>query len=204
MVYYLLIAIVFLIFLTSLIVFYAYKTLPKKYFFLIIFILIATSLMTLKITEKNVIVGSIPSALKVDEVLYNNEESWGFGPGGNEAGIRVFQLTPSVVSEIKAKGISFFQNMAVDRSQRRMTRSFTEWNVTPVKSTRYWKRSKETEILDIYDYVCAYGFCIDIDSEMVELANQMVNESGNFYSFGRIGLIIVSPSKKTVVYLYNG
>lgn len=204
MIYFILITIVFVILLVSFMGFYAYKNIPKKYFFLITFILIVSPVITFKLYERNFIVGSIPSGLKIHEVLYNKEESWGFGPGGNEAGIRVFRLTPSVTTEITADGINFFQNLEVDRSQGRITRSFREWSETPVQPTKYWKSSKDTEKLDIYDYVCAYGFCIDIDPEMVELANQMVNESSNFYSFGRIGLIIVSPSKKTVMYLYNG
>jgi len=204
MIYFILTIIAFVILLILFLGYYAFKKLPKKYFFLIIFIVIGSPVIVFKLYESSFVVGSIPSGLKVHEILYTKEESWGFGPGGNEAGIRVFRLIPSVISEIKTDGIKFFQNMEVDRSQRRITRSFREWSKTPIQPTKYWKNNQDTEKLDIYDYVCAYGFCIDIEPEMVQLANKMVNEEGNFYSFGRIGLIIVSPSKKTVIYLYNG
>ena len=58
--------------------------------------------------------------------------------------------------------------------------------------------------LDIYDYICAYGFCIEIDEAVRTQAMEIVNSKGNYYAYGRIGLIVVSPSKKLVLYMYNG
>lgn len=47
-------------------------------------------------------------------------------------------------------------------------------------------------------------FCINIDEEVVRQATDIVNSEGNYYAYGRIGLIVVSPSNKIIIYMYNG
>ena len=45
---------------------------------------------------------------------------------------------------------------------------------------------------------------MDIDPDIVSMANSIVNSAGSYYAYGRIGLIVVSPEHKLVVYMYNG
>jgi len=80
------------------------------------------------------------------------------------------------------------------------------WRVVgnPYQAGERWKQNKKTRRFDIYDYICAYGFCIDIEPAVVDEANSIVNAAGSYYAYGRIGLIIVSPGKRLVLYIYNG
>ena len=54
------------------------------------------------------------------------------------------------------------------------------------------------------DYICAYGFCIDIPPDRLWQANAIVSTPGSYYALGRIGTIVVSPKEKLVLYFYNG
>lgn len=49
----------------------------------------------------------VPEALNVTNVLYVSEQSWGFGPGGNETGLLAFQLPASVAQQVKAHGADY-------------------------------------------------------------------------------------------------
>ena len=186
-------------------VIFAYKKLPRAYFIFIITILIASPIVAFKIYERGFKLSVVPDALQVSSISYSEEESWGFGPGGNEAGIRVYPLSEKIANQIAKRGIEFFNNLPPNKNQknRRWRGKYESWNETPVKEDRYWKQ-KEGGDLDIYDYICRYGFCISIDEKVVGQATDIVNSEGNYYAYGRIGLIVVSPSKKLVIYMYNG
>lgn len=47
----------------------------------------------------------VPPALAVDHVLYSDEETGGFGPGGNETGIIVYAMSKAARERIEADGI---------------------------------------------------------------------------------------------------
>ena len=66
------------------------------------------------------------------------------------------------------------------------------------------KKSLLIKLLNVTDYICAYGFCIDIPSDRLRQANEIVSKPGSFYARGRIGVIVVSPAQKLVLYFYNG
>ncbi|WP_153811679.1 hypothetical protein [Pseudomonas ovata] len=46
--------------------------------------------------------------------------------------------------------------------------------------------------------------CTDVDPSVISEVDAIINAPGSYYAFGRIGVIIVSPSKRLVVYLFNG
>jgi len=73
-----------------------------------------------------------------------------------------------------------------------------------MRPDHHWQPNEKTKKYDINDYICAYGFCIDIEPNVVAEANAMVNGAGCYYAYGRIGLIVVCPRKKLVLYIYNG
>ena len=54
------------------------------------------------------------------------------------------------------------------------------------------------------NYICAYGFCIDIPPGRLRQANEIVSKPGSFYARGRVGTIVVSPKQRLVLYFYNG
>jgi len=183
---------------------YPYKKLSKFYSLLLLFILIATPIIVFKIYEKNFMLREIPDALGWNNISYSKEKSWGFGPGGNEAGIRIYPLPENITEQITQHGIEFLKNMPPNKNKKKTggRGTYSNWSETPIKSDKYWKQQEG--VLNIYDYICMYGFCIDIKPTIVELANSVVNKPGSYYAYGRIGLIVVSPSKKVILYMYNG
>jgi hypothetical protein len=185
--------------------FYAYKKLPRPCFLFLLFAFIATPFAVFKIYERNFKLSVVPDALKVNSISYNKEESWGFGPGGNEAGIRVYPLAQKVADEISQRGIEFFDNLPPNKNQasRNWRGRYGKWFQTPINSG-YWKPDETTGKPNIYNYICAYGFCIDIDDKIVDLATEIISSEGSYYAYGRIGIIVVSPDKKLVLYMYNG
>ncbi len=185
---------------------YAYKKLSRSYFLLLLFLCIAAPFVAFKSYERDFMLSVVPDALHVNSISYSEEESWGFGPGGNEAGIRVYALPPQIADAIAQSGIEFFNNLPPNKNQqsREWRGRYEKWSQTPISANDHWKPNERTGGLDIYDYICAYGFCIEIDEAVRTQAMEIVNSKGNYYAYGRIGLIVVSPSKKLVLYMYNG
>jgi hypothetical protein len=185
---------------------YAYKKLPGRPFILLVLLLIAVPLVTIKMYEHNFMLSVVPDALDVSSISYRKEESWGFGPGGNEAGIRLYPMTGHIAKQVQNGGINFLKNMPPNKNQngRRWRGYYSNWIETPIKPGPQWEPTKEDGKFDTYSYVCRYGFCIDIEEDVVKEVNSIANTPGSYYAYGRIGLIIVSPHKKKVIYLYNG
>jgi hypothetical protein len=152
--------------------------------------------------EHDFMMSVVPEALQVKTISYRQEEAWGFGPGGNEAGIRVYPLPQQIAERISQQRIEFFNDLPPNQGWRG---TYEKWSQTPVIANDRWKpKDATTGSLDIYDYICTYGFCIDIDETVLRQATEIINSKGSYYAYGRIGLIVVSPSKKVVLYMYNG
>jgi hypothetical protein len=183
---------------------FASRKLPKFMFIALIFTLVAVPVVSFKMYERRLMLSVVPDALDVSAIAYSKEESWGFGPGGNEAGIRLYPLPEHVSKEIEARRIDFFNTMPpnTDQNERGWRGRYTNWEETPIKTEGYWDSGNKR--LDIYDYICAYGFCIDIEPEIVSQSNEIVNAPGNYYAYGRIGVIVVSPRHNLVLYFYKG
>lgn len=200
----------FLFFCVMALAIYARKMLSRRTFWIVAASVTTITLIALKICfhnyEKSFMLSFVPDALHAQSVSYSKEESWGFGPGGNEAGIRTYPLSDSVARDIAKRGMDFFRNMPPnkDQQERRWRGDYGNWADTPVASGEHWQPRQGSGRLHIYDYICRYGFCIDIDPDIVSMANSIVNSAGSYYAYGRIGLIVVSPEHKLVVYMYNG
>jgi hypothetical protein len=155
--------------------------------------------------EREFALESVPDALRVRAIDYRNEESWGFGPGGNEAGIRFYPLPEDVSRQAAAGGIAFFETLPpnADQQRRDWRGRYETWSETPIRGND-WKVDPATGLANVMDYICAYGFCIDVPADRLAQANAIVNQPGSFYARGRIGMIVVSPKQGTVLYFYNG
>lgn len=147
----------------------------------------------------------VPDALGVTRMSYVSEKTAGFGPGGNESGIRVYPLPESAVVNLRS-GLSLLENMPQHYQDpgRDWRGSYGDWRETPVVAEKYrWER-RGSEPLKAVDYMCYYGICADADPALLEEVDAIINSPGSYYAYGRIGMLIVSPAKRLVVYLYNG
>jgi hypothetical protein len=201
---FLLIPILVLLAITTAIVF-TYKMLGPRLFPLLLASLLLASTAAWKHYEREFILQAVPDALQVRSITYANEESWGFGPGGNEAGIRFYPLSDAVASRVASGGINHLQQLPPNKDQasRDWRGRYEQWSETPIRGD-HWKIDENTGLLNVIDYICAYGFCIDIPSDRLRQANAIVSKPGSFYARGRIGTIVVSPKEKLVLYFYNG
>jgi hypothetical protein len=181
---------------------YAYKKLSLLKFLLILSLMVGTPVALFKVYERNFMLSVVPDALRVTSVFYSEEEAWGIGPGGNESGIRVFQMPEQISKEIEFRGIEFFRNLPPNKNSKGgdwWRGTYNNWKETPIKVDEHWRKSEKNKNLDIYDYV--YG--IKIKPEIFAQANLIMNSKGSYYAYGVKGLIIVSPKNNLVLYLYN-
>ncbi|MBC3910681.1 hypothetical protein [Undibacterium umbellatum] len=185
---------------------YLYKKLSRRTFILLALTLAGGPYLAYKLYERQFMLEAVPDALGVTSIVYQNEESWGFGPGGNESGIRLYPLPDATAQLIKKRGMDFFKDMPANQDQqsRDWRGSYENWAATPIASPESWAVNNESGRMDIDDYICTYGYCLTIKPSVAVEANAIINSPGSYYAYGRIGLIVVSPEKKLVLYLYNG
>lgn len=155
---------------------YLYKKLPLAYFLFLLAVLIGAPVLMFKNYEKRFMLSFVPDALQVTSVVYTTEESWGFGPGGNETGIRVYRLPEQVANEISLQGIEFLNNLPPNHNQqeRRWRGRYQTWLPTPISESDKWKLRAQAQALNIYDYLCAYGFCIKVDDAVVKQTTDII------------------------------
>jgi hypothetical protein len=158
-------------------------------------------------------IGLVPADLNVSTIVYANEENWGFGPGGNETGLMVYELPVATAQAISARGLAYF-TQADNTSSLRL---FSPWRATPIAFDRHWRnymaaessRLTESEraaanVPGIANYLNRYGFGIPLDPAIERLVNEIVSSPGSFYGYGRTGIVIVAPLRKRVVFAYAG
>lgn len=154
----------------------------------------------------------IPAGLWVEKILYANEESWGFGPGGNETGVIVYELPDSVAREIDKVGIDYFATMPPKTGDSHDWHGrYEKWQSTPILSDPNWadpekddKTSSTTTAPEISNYLNKYGFCIAKDPNIEAEIDYAISETESYFAYGRIGVLSVIPKTRIVVYAYNG
>lgn len=185
---------------------YLYKKLSRRTFILLALTLAGGPYLAYKLLERQFMLEAVPDALEVTSIAYQKEESWGFGPGGNEAGVRLYPLPDNIAQTIRQRGMDFFSTMPANHNQqsRDWRGSYDNWKATPIQASESWGVNQESGRMDVKDYICAYGFCPSIKASVALEMNAIINSPGSYYAYGRIGMIIVSPEKKLVLYFYNG
>jgi len=56
----------------------------------------------------------------------------------------------------------------------------------------------------IGDYMFIYGFVVPLDAEVERMVNEAIFDTGSYYAYGRIGMVILIPQALRIVYAYNG
>jgi hypothetical protein len=148
----------------------------------------------------------VPDALEVRHIVYAKEASEGFGPGANEAGILVYALPEHIADRIEDAGPAFLNHMPDNTRPRSAAWQgrFDDWQRTPVVPDARWPAGTGRHDALVYDYVCAYGVCIDIDEAILADATSALTDTGNYVAYGRIGMLVVSPKQRRAYFLYTG
>ncbi|MEQ1944167.1 hypothetical protein ABMA32_17270 [Mesorhizobium sp. VNQ89] len=70
-----------------------------------LFLIIATPIIAWKVFEYRFRLWLIPEDLNVWWIGYARQESWGFGPGGNETGVIVYSLPQESIRQTFERGV---------------------------------------------------------------------------------------------------
>jgi hypothetical protein len=175
-------------------------------------ILCLVLLTSFKLLERKHRFSFVPEALGVSNILYANEESWGFGPGGNETGVIAYELPDAVAKEIQRAGVGFFAAMPPKAGDSHDWHGrYEKWQPTPILGDPSWasgeldrKNVTVNSPQKIAHYLDKYGFGIPIDSHIEQIVNEAISKPGSFFAYGRIGVLIVIPDMRKVIYVYNG
>ncbi len=147
----------------------------------------------------------VPDGLGISTIVYSQEASWGFGPGGNETGIIVYELPDSVSKKIQNEGIEFFNRMPPKNSSSYDWHGrYEKWESTPILLDGSDNYTNSTKSYEIAKYLNRYGFGIPVDLQVEREINDAISKPGSFVAYGRIGLLIVVPVARRAVYAYNG
>lgn len=134
----------------------------------------------------------VPKKLSVSNIVYTKEEIFGFGPGGNETGVLVYELPERTARDIEKIGIEYFID-AIDRQGNNID-LYQKWQKTPT-----------ADIENIENYLGRYGFGISIDPRIENEIDETILKSGSFFANGRGGrILIVNPKTRRVFLAYSG
>ncbi len=145
----------------------------------------------------------VPEPLEAIWIEYRLEESWGFGPGGNETGFAIYLLTPASAQWARSKGARLDEHFAAKDGA---------WWQTPIDDFAehdLWHRYDDNSIAshppDIREFLDRYGFSIPVAGDRVDQANRVIRNPGSFYSYGRGGsLTVIDPAGGKVYFAYAG
>jgi hypothetical protein len=161
----------------------------------------------------------VPEAMNVWWVRYVAEEAWGFGPGGNETGIIVFDMPEQVTRALETTdALIWLQSLPRNTGQGWQGR-YETWRVTPISATEFGWADPDAcppEASDrhlfiyrngcpsISGYMGTYGFPIEFDADVEKMVNEALFSPGAYYAIGRIGMLILIPARQRIVHVYNG
>lgn len=183
---------------------HAYKRRVLGYALLLVAACVAVGYQAFATSEKRSALSDLPAALGVTEILSSKDARW-WSWDGEHGGIRVFVLPEPVASTIAEKGLGFFEAEKLG--------AYKGWRETPVAPDgtwfvdfSEWGGNIREIILGVYAYICHRGLihCVSVDQALIEEANAIALRRGSYYAYdGQGALIIVSPGKERVIYLYQ-
>lgn len=149
-----------------------------------------------------------PQELNVGNLIFANEESWGFGPGGNETGIIVYELPDDVAKKIEKNGINFLNGKSPDDKETDQSSKDENWQQTPILQSDEWIESEGAALPkkpNISGYLGKYGFSIDIDSRVRTKIDSALEKNGSYFHYtSHGGVLMIIPRERMVLYAYHG
>lgn len=146
---------------------------------------------------------ALPPAIGANTVDYARNETWGFGPGGNETGFNVIRLSDDEADRVAEGGVDWLNAQPGGRIR-------PDWAVTPVPRTEFWIGSPGSEAGTFDDptvnaVLDRYGFGFVLPDDHQTALDAALNAPGSFYAFGPGGLVaVIVPSTRTAYVFYAG
>ena len=143
---------------------------------------------------------ALPSGTGAWFVTYANNQTFGFGPGGNETGFNVILLTKAGAARVAEGGGEWLGTL----SGGRVT---SKWHETPVPGDDYWQGRNGSALgrypaPTIEAVLWRYGFGLDLPQAHQTALDAALNSPGSFYAFGRGGLVAVIVPKTSRAYVF--
>lgn len=196
------ILVIFIVIITIivLLLYLLFKRLGFKKGFKVLGIGMASISLILYLLYRNMIynhyISYVPHKIHASEIIYMEYEAWGFGPGGNETGVIVYELPNKASRQILDQGMNYFKKLndiqIYGRNDSNRKGIYEKWEIAPNKD------------FNISSFLNRYGFGIDIDSSVVKMINEIMNSDSSYYAYGRTGIIMISPTKKRIIFAYSG
>jgi hypothetical protein len=173
------------------------------------FVLVASCFLFYKAIEREHRLSAVPLELGVKTIIYGEEIIGGFGPGGNETGLIVYELPDIAADKLSKHGVPYLNGFSYTGKAAYSHGTYYKWEETPISSRWDWSVQlkqpiEQTKSPLISDYLGTYGFSIDVDPEIERTVDNTISVPGSYFSFGRTGVIIISPKEKIVIYAYAG
>lgn len=155
----------------------------------------------------------VPRGLEVTRILYVREQAWGFGPGGNEVGVIVYQLPPPVAAKVREGGVAFLEGL---RGQQPLAPGawrghYEGWAETPMGAGQRWTPRDCAPAADpgcdvprLRHYLGPWGDAMGVDPDVERAVDDAVTRPGSYHGRARIGTLLIVPDQGRVYYLYEG
>ncbi len=155
----------------------------------------------------------VPDEFNVYWISYLKQDGAGIGPGACESGIRVFSLPEDVAKKIDSGGVSYLSSLQSQSKNNsdNWRKRYDNWQQTPIHVTRHW-----TDYMSLRDdtdyskekpsvlfYMDAHGCSPKIAQDVLELVDKAIVSKGNYYAQRSSGVMILIPSEKKAVYVFN-
>ncbi len=153
------------------------------------------------LAERTHALRALPPTVGGVEVIFGRNETYGWGPGGNETGFNVILLSVGGAESVAKGGVPWLNAQRGGRP---------EWNQTPVPRDTFWLGRPDhangafpnPTVLAILD---RYGFGFDLPPDHQTALDAALNAPGSFYAFGRGGLVVVVvPDTRRAYVFYAG
>lgn len=154
-----------------------------------------------------------PDRISIDGTVFQEEQSWGFGPGGNETGLAVYRLDDEVAERLIEAAPVLTDHEAIEAAMGRRDNhrngQYYDWQRTPLKPASFggmWgDYDSVTEEFELAQSLGKNGFAIDVDEEIAREVDEVLNSEGSYYAQARGGVIfVVAPEKRWVIFMYRG
>ncbi len=146
---------------------------------------------------------SVPPRAGVGRVVYKQGQAFGFGPGGNEAGVIVFSISHKTADALEKDALSFLHDLPVSRG----CSSYREWHETPVAGGIAGEGVTSVNQATTFDgYLNRYGFGFDLPPNLQRMLDRAFVETGSYYALGGCGgdLFIFMPGEYRAAFVYSG